>query len=364
MHAVSFAAPRALLGLGPELPGRRSWDVRRRRRPKPLLAPACCTKPPPLESGSVDGLSSGTWEEVLTRRPLTELRVGGIAVPRHLWNSNLRCLGVFRSVEYRILRLQYDGVDIRSTLDLSPNDRDSAGNVVATIRPLRRLLPRFERNCTWPVAVSVSTARLWSYKRDLAQTFAVTVAWAASTLMFGLFAPNYLSFYFIPSLSMNPTLQVGDAVLVQKEGPSQISVSRGDIIFFRGPTQLLDMIREYDASGGFHSATEPKNSAGLLHPPAPVRRRDLFVKRVVGVPGDTIAIKRDSVFVNGARVSEAASGSFDCEEQIVPPHCYYVLGDDAAHSLDSRYWGLLDESLLVGKPIARVWPLSRVSEMH
>lgn len=313
----------------------------RRRSAKRLRPPLCCSHSP-----------NNTWSETFSPRPLSELRVGGLAVPRHLWRRSLRQAGVIRGVEYKILALSLDGSPILTTRHLP---RVAVLSVVATLAPLRPLIPRVAAALTFPVDASVSDAVLWSYKRDIAQCLAVTLTTAASTLLFGIFAPAYCSLYLIPSLSMSPTFLVGDAILVVKN--SHVDVRRGDVVFFSGPGRLLDMIHAYDAST---SATETSPS----RPPTHVGRRDLFVKRVAAVPGDVVSVSDGAIFVNGATVSSAAEGSVDCEGQRVPDHFLYVLGDNPPHSLDSRYWGLLDKGLVVGKPVARLWPPARLSRVE
>lgn len=313
-----------------------------RRSANRLRPPLCCSQSP-----------NNTWSEAFSPRPLSELRVGGLAVPRHLWRPSLRHAGVIRGVEYKILALTLHGNPILTTRHLP---RPAVLCVVATLAPLRPLIPRVAAALTFPVDASVSDAVLWSYKRDIAQCLAVTLTTAASTLLFGIFAPAYCSLYLIPSLSMSPTFLVGDAILVVKN--SHVDVRRGDVVFFSGPGRLLDMIHAYDAST---SAT--KTSSPSL-PPLHVGRRDLFVKRVAAVQGDVVSISDGAIFVNGATVSSAAEGSVDCEGQRVPDNFLYVLGDNPPHSLDSRYWGLLDKGLVVGKPVARLWPPARLSRVQ
>lgn len=315
-----------------------------------------------------------TWSEVLDARPLSEIRVGGIVVPRHRWNRALRQAGVFRSVEYRVLKLESDSREILSTKELGPGE--SLDDVRATIRPLGRLLPRIERFCSWPVTVSVGHASLWSYKRDLALCFSVTLLCAISTLLFGILGPQYFSVFFIPSMSMFPTFDVGDAVLVKKMSVLQAHPHRGDVVFFRGPSVLLNMIQEAEnaANAGFadskrtnngtsaHATTTPSSSKSVKSP-IPVRGRDLFVKRIAAVPGDSVVISDSTVFVNGVPVAPAAPGSVDCPCQRIPAGSLYVLGDHPTTSLDSRYWGLLPEDNIVGTPVLRLWPPNRYSSL-
>lgn len=129
--------------------------------------------------------------------------------------------------------------------------------------------------------------------------------------------------YSIPSSSMSPTLQVGDHIVVTPyfDGSPQ----RGDVVVFRMPSSP----------------------------------RELAVKRVIAVPGDLIDSRLGRVRI-GTRtlaepyvLTEAASGAIDA--QIVPPRCYYVMGDNRANSLDSRSWGTLPREQIVGRARMVLW---------
>ena len=113
----------------------------------------------------------------------------------------------------------------------------------------------------------------------------------------------------------------------------------------------------------------------------PVDRKETFVKRVVALPGDRVRIVNKQLFINGSAVSEpyvqrktsyvdSYRDNFPSEarvplyppaqamlannvangEVVVPPHRYFVLGDNRDSSLDSRYWGFIDQSDIIGTP--------------
>ena len=123
--------------------------------------------------------------------------------------------------------------------------------------------------------------------------------------------------FYIPSGSMEPTLQVGDRILVSKLSTEFGSVHIGDILVFKRP---------------------PKENCGG----APV---PFLVKRVIGLPGDHLTSKGNTIYVNG--------------DLVVPPGKYFMMGDNHGDSCDSRYWGPLPANLVVGKAVLRIWPLSR-----
>ena len=93
---------------------------------------------------------------------------------------------------------------------------------------------------------------------------------------------------------------------------------------------------------------------------------EVFIKRVIGLPGDTIRIDRGTVILNGAPLSEpyvrfADTRSFP--EITVPPNSVYVLGDNRANSEDSRFIGPVNDSLLIGRAVAGIWPIHAIGAL-
>jgi signal peptidase I len=151
--------------------------------------------------------------------------------------------------------------------------------------------------------------------------------------------------YFIPSGSMLPTLHLGDRIVVDKLSYRLHGVGRGDIVVFARP---------------------PAEDCGG----APVN--DL-VKRVVALPGETISLRNDRVLINGKPLTEPWLPPRTPTEAVddgrpydllrpykVPAGDYFVMGDNRTESCDSRYWGPIPKSLIVGKVVMRIWPLSRI----
>ena len=94
-----------------------------------------------------------------------------------------------------------------------------------------------------------------------------------------------------------------------------------------------------------------------------------FIKRVVGVPGDTVELRRGALYVNGRRVEESyVRAQFNDSESYeavqVPKGSYYVLGDHRNSSNDSRNWGEVPEKYIYGKAVFRFWPLGKVGLIH
>jgi signal peptidase I len=130
--------------------------------------------------------------------------------------------------------------------------------------------------------------------------------------------------FTIPSGSMLPTLQIGDDVLVEKVSYAFRPIQRRDVIVFKYPRdEHLD-----------------------------------FVKRVIGLPGETLEIRGHQVLINGTRLIEPyavyrGSPVVDPPAQfgpvVIPPRHLFMMGDNRDLSLDSRVWGFLDETKVVGR---------------
>jgi signal peptidase I len=199
------------------------------------------------------------------------------------------------------------------------------------------------------------------------------------TILIMLFASTSLAWsYVIPTGSMEDTLLVGDHIVVDKlayapAGPISKYLlpyeqpKRGDIIAFQYPVDIAQ----------------------------------LFVKRVIGVPGDHLKIVNQQVYINGKRLTEPyvyhKSGYFDPYrdnfpsasntleeipnakrdklladmlskhvvngEVVVPPNNYFVMGDNRDNSLDSRYWGFVPRDNISGKPVLNYWSYNTSTDM-
>jgi signal peptidase I len=144
-----------------------------------------------------------------------------------------------------------------------------------------------------------------------------------------------LQSYFIPSASMEPTLMIGDRILVDKLSYHLHGVGRGDIVVF---------------------ATPPAEAADTTV-------KDL-VKRVIGLPGEVISSSGGRVFINGRPLHEPwlppGTVTTGIRTQKVPAGEYFVMGDNRSDSQDSRFFGPIPRSLIVGRVVLRFWPLSRL----
>jgi len=190
-----------------------------------------------------------------------------------------------------------------------------------------------------PEAAAEGKSNRWIIELAGVVVVAVVVAFLLRTFV--------IATYSIPSGSMEPTLQVGDRIVVDKLSYDLHGVDQGNIIVFSTPAN--------------------ENCAG---PPI----ADL-VKRVIGLPGQTISLSGGDVFINGRRLAEPwlpasqrgrtypgpSPEAFALHHPFrVPNGDVYVMGDNRTLSCDSRYWGPIPESTIVGKVDLRIWPLSRL----
>ena len=162
--------------------------------------------------------------------------------------------------------------------------------------------------------------------------------------------------FFIPSRSMEPTLDVGDRVVVNRLAYRVGEPTRGDVVVFLRPTGDGGVER-----GGPLSFLRRAVAQGLGG--TPPGSEDL-IKRVVGLPGDRVQGKDGHLLRNGRRVVEPylAGNGFTSEfgpVRVKPGH-YWVMGDNREDSADSRVFGQVPRSALVGRAVLTVWPPTHV----
>ena len=187
--------------------------------------------------------------------------------------------------------------------------------------------------------------------------------WTVTVLLLLFGTTTLVQAFVIPTGSMENNLLVGDHLLVDKLAYAPVGpvskyllpysdVKRGDIIVFRYPVDI----------------------------------RQTFVKRVIGVPGDRIRVENKQLIRNGVRVDEpykvhkteyvdsyrdnfpstpympVSDGAQEMlqnntknGEILVPPDCYFAMGDNRDNSLDSRFWGFVPRGNIIGKPLIIYW---------
>jgi signal peptidase I len=169
-------------------------------------------------------------------------------------------------------------------------------------------------------------------RRVLAETV-VTIL--VAVLLAGLVRAFGVQTFWIPTSSMVPTLGVYDRILVQKAFFTWHDVREGDIVVFSHP---------------------PRDRC-----PGP---QDDLVKRVIALPGQTIYSAGNSIYINGRLLAEPYLPRYDPlgppiasrqHPYRVPPGDFYVLGDNRAISCDSRYWGPIKGSSIVGRVVLIWW---------
>lgn len=190
------------------------------------------------------------------------------------------------------------------------------------------------------VALRLAISRLGllrpAWRRSIVETLDASIFAAALSLVIITFV---VQAFYIPSGSMEPTLQIGDRILVGKFSYRFGPIGRGDIIVFH-------------------------------YPLGPTRD---FVKRVVGLPGETVELREGLVLIDGKPLSELyptvlPGGDRACTSTYAPKKVprgqYFVLGDNRCNSEDSRFFGFVPAENVVGKALLVYWPLPRVGLTH
>jgi signal peptidase I len=137
--------------------------------------------------------------------------------------------------------------------------------------------------------------------------------------------------FYIPSQSMEPTLMVGDRILVDKLSYHLHAVHRGDIVVFGKPAL--------------------ETTPGVTD----------LVKRVIGLPGDTVSSQDGRVYIDNKPLAEpwlpSGTVTSGITTQTLGPNEYFVMGDNRGDSSDSRVFGPIPGSLIIGRVVVRIWPV-------
>jgi len=310
-------------------------------------------------------------------------------------NSKAREGGTFATNEASMMRVFYEVEgDQMTARDAAAILRESSDGLFVGIEPSHDAAAG---SIEWPIAVPISQlpplasrlglralpTRLRYALRTRARGLLLFLLIGASPLWVGFIASQFVSAFAIPSRSMEATLQVGDVVLAEKlSSRLGLPFEVNDLVLFSPPPELQSLV----------------TSAG-----GKLGSRDLFIKRVAAVAGDTVALDpfTGDVLVNGVRRpmpplacadraqteapsmalsmtpsggsggsggsgSSGSSGSTRTDvtgevlqSRLVPPNSIFVLGDCPARSTDSRVWGPLPVENVVARPVVRIWPVGR-----
>jgi signal peptidase I len=205
---------------------------------------------------------------------------------------------------------------------------------------------------------------LTATRKSVASSIAELVVIVAVALGLALLIQAFIvKPYRIPSGSMLPTLHINQRVLVDRIGTHFTTPHVGDIIVFHPPKDYAD---------GCANPSEGENQAGQNGAkPCDVPQRqessETFIKRVVGTGGDKISIVDGHVIRNGVEEKDAyiapCGGADSCNfpsTVTIPRGDYFMMGDNRGASDDSRYWGPVPKSWIIGKAFFTYWPPDRI----
>lgn len=189
--------------------------------------------------------------------------------------------------------------------------------------------------------------------------------WVACLLVAFTVAILIRYFVFTPTLvrqtSMTPTIRDGERVLINRLVRTfNLPLYRGDIITFEKPVRSVDGLGVYDERHGVWDV--------FLHDVIEVTKVS-FIKRIIGLPGDHVAIKDGAVYVNDQKLSEVYLNGIetpitgDYYDVEVPEGYLFVMGDNRSGSSDSREFGCIPIGKVEGRVKYRIWPIAKFGKI-
>jgi signal peptidase I len=169
-------------------------------------------------------------------------------------------------------------------------------------------------------------SRLQNWVFDWSETIVVAFVLALIIRAF------FIQVFWIPSSSMEPSLDIKDRIVVDKISYHFRQPKRQEVVVFR--------------------EVAPKEAP----------KRDL-IKRLMGLPGETLEVKEGIVYIDGKKIEETHPLNQDFSDFgpiTIPKDKFFVMGDNRPASADSRYWGFLPKENLIGPAFLRIWPLNKL----
>lgn len=204
-----------------------------------------------------------------------------------------------------------------------------------------------------PVIISTPAKKQSSALREIVETALIAI------LIFVLVRTLVLNFR-VDGSSMLPSLVNGEMLLVNRNAYHTFDLY-----------SLVDWVPgvNHAEAKEFTPFDGPHRGDVIVFDP-PVTSDKPYIKRVIGLPGDTVEIKGGSVYVNGIKLDETYlhGDTTDCQPRAcdpveVPEGHVFVLGDNRAHSSDSRYFGVVDIDSIVGKAWITYWPIGHIGSV-
>lgn len=169
-------------------------------------------------------------------------------------------------------------------------------------------------------------------------TLVIVLPLVISVMMAGAIRLYIAEARYIPSGSMQPTLEINDRLVIDKITYQFQEPQRGDIVVFNPTESLIQQ-----------------------------NFKDAFISRVIGIGGEKVEVKEGQVYINNQPLEEsyiADKPNYQYGPITVPQNEYFVLGDNRNNAYDSHYWGFVPRQNIIGKAIKKFWPPERIGPIE